>query len=212
MTHGRTVGHGAQHLIGDVQRFGLLSAAAVVDRYTEIVDRATRDASLPLAPRPADERETGWLVDSAARIAEAYLSLLDTTAALIANTAAPDPAVPEMERLVLPPTRPGLRSETSLWVHNRTSSAATCIDVHITSLMSSNGVSIPVGAVSFSQKRLDLVDAGTAREVRLRVDVPADQPLGDYHGLMLISAASLAPIAVHLDVDGRERARDDGHQ
>jgi hypothetical protein len=203
VTPGRTSGHGAQHLVGDVQRFGLLSAAAVVDRYTEIVDRATQNGS----PPPADERGTAGLVDSAARIAEAYLGLIDTTAALIANTATPDTAVPEMERHVLPPTRPGFSSETSLWVHNRTSSAVTYIDLHMTGLISSNGVSIPLGVVSFSQKRLDLVDTGSAREVRLRIDVPADQPAGNYHGLVLISAAPLEPIALHLGVDGRERAR-----
>lgn len=206
MTPGRTSGHGAQHLVGDVQRFGLLSAAAVVDRYTEIVDRATQNGSVQLAP-PADERGTAGLVDSAARIAEAYLGLIDTAAALIANTATPDTAVPEMERHVLPPTRPGFSSETSLWVHNRTSSAVTYIDLHMTGLISSNGVSIPLGVVSFSQKRLDLVDTGSAREVRLRIDVPADQPAGNYHGLVLISAAPLEPIALHLGVDGRERAR-----
>jgi hypothetical protein len=56
----QTGGHRAQHLIGDVQRFGLLSAAAVVDRYTEIIDRATRDGSLRLAPLAADERGADW--------------------------------------------------------------------------------------------------------------------------------------------------------
>jgi hypothetical protein len=212
VTHGRTSGHGAQHLIGDVQRFGLLSAAAVVDRYTEIADRATRDASLPLAPLPPDERAAGWLVDSASRIAEASLNLIDTTAALLANTAPPDRPVPEMERVVLPSTRPGFHSQTSLWVHNRMSSVVTYIDLHMTSLISSMGASIPVSAVSVSPGRLDLVDAGTAREVRLRVEVPAGQPAGDYHGLVLISAAPLEPIALHLVVDGPERTGDDSHQ
>jgi hypothetical protein len=212
VTPGQVGGHGAQHLIGDVQRFGLLSAAAVVDRYTEIIDRATRDTTLRLAPLPADERGAGWMVDSAARIAEASLSLLDTTAALFASRTKPDSAVPEMERLVLPPTSSGLSSETPLWVHNPTPSSAAAIDFHITSLISSNGVSIPVASLSFSPERLDVIGAGAAREVRLRVDVPVDQPAGHYHGLVLISAAPFEPIALHLDVDGRERAHDDGHQ
>lgn len=197
-------GDRAQHLIGDVQRFGLLSAAAVVDRYTEIIDRATRDGSLRLAPLAADEPGADWMVDSAARVAEAYLSLVDTTAALIENTAMRDTAVPEMEKVVLTPTRSGFNSETSLWVHNPTPSAATTIDLHTTSLISSGGVSIPVGSVSFSPERLDVVDAGTAREVRLRVDVPGDQPGGHYHGLLLISAAPVEPIALCLDVRGSE--------
>lgn len=212
MTPRQAVGHGAQHLIGDVQRFGLLSAAAVVDRYTELIDRATRDESFRSAPLPADERGTGWMVDSAARIAEAYLSLVDTIAALISNRAMPDTAVPNMERLILPPTRSGFGSETSLWVHNSTSSSAAAIDLHMTNLISSNGVSIPASAVSFSPERLDVVDAGTAREVRLRVEVPADQPAGHYHGLVLISADPSEPIALHLDVDDRARAGHDRNQ
>jgi hypothetical protein len=211
VTPAQTGGHRAQHLIGDVQRFGLLSAAAVVDRYTEIIDRATRDASFRLAPLAADERGADWMVESAARIAEACLSLVDATAALMGNTAMRNTAVPEMERVVLPSTRSGFSSDTSLWVHNPTLSSATAIDLHMTSLISSGGVSIPFASVSFSPERLDVVDPGTAREVRLRVDVPAGQPAGHYHGLVLISAAPVEPIALHLDVDGRQRARDDGH-
>jgi hypothetical protein len=205
-------GHGAQHLIGDVQRFGLLSAAAVVDRYTEIIDRATRADSFPLAPLPADHRRSDWMVDSAARIAEACLSLVDTTTELIANRAMPNTAIPPMERVVLPPARSGFSSETSLWIHNPTSSPADAIGLHVTTLISSNGVRIPVASVSFSPERLDVVDAQTAREVRLRVDVPADQPAGQYHGLVLISVASCEPIALHLDVDGHEWIRRDGHK
>ena len=94
MTPRQAVGHGAQHLIGDVQRFGLLSAAAVVDRYAELIDRATRDESFRSPPLPADERGTGWMVDSAARIADTYLSLVDTIAELIPNRAMADTAVP----------------------------------------------------------------------------------------------------------------------
>jgi hypothetical protein len=203
VTPEQAVGHGVQHLIGDVQRFGLLSAAAVVDRYTELIDRATRTDSFPLAPLSPDERGTDWLVDGAARTAEACLSLVDAIAALIPNTAMPDTAVSNMEKLILPPTRSGFASETSLWVHNSTSSSAAAIDLHMTDLISSRGAGIPATAVSFSPERLDVVGAGTVREVRLRVEVPVGQPAGHYHGLVVISAAPSEPIALYLDVDGR---------
>jgi hypothetical protein len=212
VTPRQAVGHGAQHLIGDVQRFGLLSAAAVVDRYAELIDRATRDDSFRSPPPPAAERGTGWMVDSAARIADTYLSLVDTIAELIPNRAMADTAVPNMERISLPPTRSGFGSETSLWVHNSMSYSAGAIDLHMTTLISSNGVSIPAASVSFSPKRLDAVDAGTAQEVRLRVEVPADQPPGHYHGLVLISAAPSEPIALHLDVDDRAGTGHDRNQ
>jgi hypothetical protein len=99
-----------------------------------------------------------------------------------------------------------------VWVHNSTSSSTAAINLHVTSLISSSGDSIPVTSVSFAPERLDVVDAETAREVRLRVDVPVDQPAGHYHGLLLISAAPFEPITLLLEVDGRERAGHDGQQ
>ena len=106
-----------------------------------------------------------------------------------------------MERLVLPATRSGFSCVTSLWVHNPTSIPEAGIHLHMTSLISANGVSIPVASVSFSPERLDLVAPGSAREVRLRVGLPADQPAGHYHGLVLISTAPFEPIALQLDVE-----------
>jgi hypothetical protein len=82
----------------------------------------------------------------------------------------------------------------------------------VTNLISSNGARIPAASLSLSPERLDVVDAGTAREVRLRVDVPADQPAGHYHGLVLTSAAPSEPIALHLDVDDRAIAGHDRNQ
>jgi hypothetical protein len=192
----------SRYLIGDVQRFGLLSAAAVVDRYTQIIDRATRDASFPPTSAPAEEVGMGWMADSAARVAEAWVRLIESTSALITSR----PGTAQLERVLLPATFTGSRSEISLWVHNRTASPAA-VDLHATSLTSSIGVSIPADAVSFLPERLDVVEVGQAREVRLRVDVPADQPAGSYHGLVLISAAPGGPIAVGLEVGDAPESR-----
>jgi hypothetical protein len=209
LTAGKAGTHGARHLIGDVQRFGLLSAAVVVERYTEIVDRAVRADGFGSAPR-LDTRADAWMVDSAANMAEVCLRLLDSAAALVSDR--PQGTAVEVEGLALSPTGSGFSSETLLWVHNPTSSSVSAIDLHMTSLISSNGVSIPAVAATFSPERLDVVEAGSAREVRLRVDVPADRPAGRYHGLVLSSAASSGPIAVHLDVFGRGRAGHDDYE
>ena len=190
------------YLIGDVQRFGLLSAAAVVDRYTQIIDRATRDASFPAASAPAEEFGTGWMADSAARVAEARVRLIESTSALITTST----CTAQLERVVLPATRTGSRSEVSLWVHNPTASPAA-VDLHAGILTSSIGVSIPADAVSFLPERLDVVGVGQAREVRLRVDVPAGQPAGTYHGLVLISAAPGEPIGIGLEVGEAPESR-----
>ncbi|HLF43260.1 MAG TPA: hypothetical protein VJA46_07015 [Acidimicrobiia bacterium] len=197
----------ARHLIGDVQRFGLLSAATVVDRYTDMVDRAISDDRLGSAPSPSDGLDPGWLVDGAARVAEAYLRFLEATAVLVASRAEGGDAAPEMERILLPTARPGSSSETSLWVHNPTPAPLGDIDIEVTGLMSSNGVTIPTEAVLASPQRIERLDASSSREFRLRVDVPRDQRVGSYHGLVLISESPGEPIALQLEVEDPEEDR-----
>ena len=71
-----TAGAGARDLVGEVQRFGLFSAAAVVDRYAALVDRAiARDGWAPAG----SDGGSGRPVDTAVQLAEAWLRLLDTT-------------------------------------------------------------------------------------------------------------------------------------
>ena len=195
------------HLIDHVQRFGVLSAASVVDRYTDMVDRSISDDRLGSAPSPSDGLDPAWLVGRAARLAEAYLKFLDTTAVLVASRAERGDAAPEVERLLLPAARPASSSETSLWVHNPTSAPSAGIDVEVTGLTSSNGVTIAAEAVSVSPQRIERLDPSTSRELRLRVDVPAHQPAGCYHGLVLISEAPGEPIALQLEVEEPEEDR-----
>jgi hypothetical protein len=198
VTAGEDAALGGRHLVGEVQRFGLLSAAAVVERYIEAVDRAVTTARLTPARLRPDEQDAGWLADSAARMAEACLRLLDSAATLMSDTAAPG-----TERVVLASARSGSRSETSLWIHNPTSSATAVADLHVTNLVSSQGLSVPVSAVSFSPPRVGPVEPGTSREVRLRIEVPAHHPAGQYYGLVLSSAAPDAPIMLRLDVEAQ---------
>ena len=174
---------GVRDLVGAVQSFGLFSAAAVVDRYVEIVDRSlTRGI-------PASVR------DGSAQVAEAWLRLLDTTSAVLGS------GVPREESLVLAPTRAGSSSEASLWVHNTTSSPAPAVDLHVTDLLSPNGHRIPADAVSLLPARVELLAAETSREVRLQVLVPAGQAAARYHGLVVTSAAP-EPLALRLEVHG----------
>jgi len=196
----------ARHLVGDVQRFGLFSAATVVDRYTAMVDRAMIDDRVASVPSSVDGLDPGALVDRAARMAEAYLRLLDTTA-LIASRAGRGEARPEMETIILAPARPASSSETSLWVHNPTSAGSAGIEISVTGLISSEGVTIPARAVRTSPQRVDRLDASTSREVRLRVDIPRDQPAGMYFGLVLISDTPRDAISLLLEVEPSEEAR-----
>lgn len=182
-------------LIGDVQRFGFLSAATVIDRYTGMVDRAI--AAGHGAPGVSLPDDNGALVDRAARLAEAYLRVVDATAALATG---PGEDGLSVERITLPASRPASRAETSIWVHNPTREAASCLHLEVTELVSSAGVSIPARAVSLSPPMIDRLHPSASREVRLRVDVPGGQSPGFYHGLVLISAAPDEPIGIRLEI------------
>lgn len=207
MSSGQDASQRARHLVGDVQRFGLLSAATIVERYIATVDRAL--ANHPLTgPGTFDQQDAGWLVDGATRVADAGTRVLDAVARLIANgTGEATPAGAE-DRLVLPSAQPGTHSEVSLWIHNPTPSPVSQVDLHATALASPTGLTIPAGAVTLSPPRVEVLAASGRQEVRLRVDVPADQPAGHYHGLVLSSAAPSDPLALRLEVQaqgGQER-------
>ena len=196
----------ARHLVGDVQRFGLFSAASVVDRYNAMVDRAMVDDGIASVPSSVDGLDPGSLVDRAARLAEAYLRFLDTTA-VIASRAGRGQARPEMETIILPPAQPASSSETSLWLHNPTSAASTGIEISVTGFISPKGATIPAPVVRASPRRIDRLDASTSREVRLSVDIPRDQPAGMYFGLVLISDSPGDAISLLLKVEPSEEAR-----
>ena len=177
---------GSRDLVGAVQSFGLFSAAAVVDRYIEFVDRAlTRDV-------PAPERDAG------VQVAEAWVRLLDTTSALLRSGVPQESAA---ETLVLPPTGAGRSAEASLWVHNTTPSPAPDVDLQVTGLVSAGGDRIAADAVSLLPAQVELLAAGTSAQVRLQVHVPAGQAAGRYHGLVVSSAAP-EPLALRLEVCG----------
>jgi hypothetical protein len=189
---------GARDLAGEVQRFGLYSAATVVDRYVEIVDRAiSRDG---LAPTPAREGAIpGWPADPTVQVAAAWLRLLDTSSALLRSGLPRDPTA---ATLVLPTVGPGRVSEVSFWIHNTTASPASDVELHATGLMSSSGEALGPETVSLLPARLDLLPARTSREVGLRVVVPAGQSSACYLGMLLTSAAPAEPMVVRLEVAG----------
>ena len=190
MTAGPDAAPGGRELVGVVQRFGLFSAASVVDRYAEIVDRAiARDLGPAAQPR----------ADLAGRLAQAWLGLVDAATAQLRDDA---PRHPPTATLVLPAAGPGLDSEASLWIHNTTSSPAVAVDLHATALLSTTGRTIPADAVSLVPGRLDLVPAGTSREVRLRVRVPPGQAAATYHGMVVTTAAPAEPMPTVLEVRG----------
>jgi hypothetical protein len=178
----------ARRLVEDVQRLGLSSASAVVQRYAVAVER-TLGAAPPVGgdglPDP------GTLVDTTARMARAYLDLLDGLAGLVGRGPAGT-----METVDLPASRPGGTGEVPVWVHNGTADSVE-VAVRPGPLVSADGVALPAAAVTVTPSSVTVPARGRA-ELRLRVDVPDAQPAGTYFGFALSTAA--APVALRLDV------------
>jgi hypothetical protein len=182
---------GARRLVEDVQRLGLSSASAVVDRYAVAVEEALGigpSVGSTAAPDP------GTLVEVTARMAQAYLGLLDGLAGLA--DAPRVRAEAGVETVRLPATPRGTSSRASLWVHNGTAEPVATA-VRLGPLVSADGVTLRVGTATLESPTVE-VPAGGRAEVLVRVDVPADQPPGTYFGLALAPGAG--PLALRLDV------------
>jgi len=213
------------HLIADVRRFGLLSASSVVDRYIDLVDRllgpdplARTDGSERVggpttrawfdgAVRPggtAASNDLGLLAEATARMAQAYVAMLDAAAHVVgapATTGAADGAP-----AVLPDTAPGGTAQVTLWLHNPTASDVCDVTVAVTSLVSPEGAAVPVASVH--PTLLPVLAAGSSTPVRLVTVLAPDQAPGTYHGLVLASADPDEPVAVRMRVvQPRETAR-----
>jgi hypothetical protein len=187
-------------LTEEVRHFGLLSADVVVDRYVHLVDRAIdgetrRPPEALVGPERPNPPDTSELAEGAARLATAWLRLLEATASLAdraAGTATP------VGRLELPATRPGLAAHGAIWVHNTTASP-TPVELAVTTLAGPTGLVIPADAVSFAPVSVDPVPPRASAEIRVRVRVPDGQGPGRYQGLILTAAAE-QPVVLRLDV------------
>lgn len=202
MSATRGAADGARHLARDVQRFGLLSAASVVDRYVDLVDRAlgrspAAATSTPSANRPAAAfmgTGTDPLVDSTTRVAEAFLGLLDAATLMLAADRSTE------EGLVLGPVPPGDTTQSVLWAHNPAAEPTSDVTVTLGPLVAAEGGSMGADAATCTPERLEGIAAGGSARLDVRVDVPHDQRPGTYHGLVLVSLAPQAPISVRVQV------------
>lgn len=197
MSGPRGAADGVRHLARDVQRFGLLSATTVVERYVDLVDRALGGPpTQPFVERPSSAGADGdatALVDSVARLAETYLGLLDAATRLVG----PSPSSPG---LVMTPVEPGGRSDSALWVHNSGTELTRAVTVTMSPLVSADGACIDATSARCTPARLTGIAAGGSAQLNVAVDVPFDQRPGVYHGLVLVSLAAEEPMPVALEV------------
>jgi hypothetical protein len=185
---GRSFAEGARRLAGDVQRFGLVSAAGVVDRYVTAADRALGQvlpgvldavgaAGAPSARAVGDGAGGGGAVaESAAALAQAWVQMLTLTTGVLPGGAAPRSGPAE---LVLPAVSAGEATQVSLWLHGAEDVPAPAA----TSMVGPHGAVLPADASTLAP-----VTSGGASpvEIRLRVAVPREQRPGCYRGLVVV--------------------------
>lgn len=200
MSGPRVTVDGVRDLARDVQRFGLLSATSVVERYVDLVDQAVGKATTPAPSRPGDRPwdpllggDTSALIDSATRVAEAYLGLLDAASSMTQRDAA-------AARLVLAAVRPGATSQAPLYVHNPGSDPSGALTVTMGSLMAADGACLREPSVRCVPARVEGIAPHGSVRLDVSVHVPSDQPPGIYHGVVVSSLAPAEPIGIMVEV------------
>ena len=200
MSAPRAAASGVRDLARDVQRFGLLSASSVVDRYIDLVDRAVGGGPAAPSPHPSDrpseqagDGDMSALVASAARLAEAYLDVLEAAAQTTETSAA-------TEVLTLDAGRPGEMLQSPLWVHNPGLEPSSAMTLTVGPLVASGGATLDATSVACVPG--DVRSIGPRESVRLEVTVavPSDQQPGVYHGFVVSSLAPSVPMRVTVEV------------
>ena len=200
--------------LGDIQRRGLEAANLVIGRLMGQVEAggplfgaqppgAAADGD---APRPAPD-----LNDLVAAYASLMSSFLGTLMGAMTTPGASAGSTPGRaangsssvvwaDPLTLPPTAAGGRSESELWLHNRSGAAVTDVRVHCGDLRRHDGWAIASSTIDFEPVHLDELPDLTSRGIRAVVDVPADTPPGIYRGTVLAANLPSLWLVVELDV------------
>ena len=177
----------AGRLIEQVQRFGLASASAVIDRYTAVAEAALgTDPARPLS------LESEQLSDAAAQAGAAYLALLAGAGALAERSEH------RPERVDLPPVAAGATTEAVLYLHNQTEHPIDAATIRIGRFLGAGGP-MTGGAAVVEPTSLALA-AGASAQARLRVRVPDTAPPGSYFAVALATAAPGDPVVLRLEV------------
>jgi hypothetical protein len=195
-----------RHLVGDVQRLGLLSAVSVADRYADLVDRVLGEAAdagqdWPDGgePPPSDVQtaDLQQLAGAAGALAQTWLGMIEATSGALSTAARAD-APPD--RLDLPATGAGEESVGSVWLHNPSALDHAAVVLAVTSLISAEGGSVAADEVRLEPAVVPLLRAGASAAVTVRVTTAPDQPAGLYHGLVVCSVAPDEPLPLTLHV------------
>jgi hypothetical protein len=177
-----------------VSRFGLMSAATIVDRYVIAARRALDGTARPGMPSSAAAGSPSRLAElagsAAAPILDTYLDLVDWFSSIDPETAS---------AVELPPASTGSSSLGTVWVHNDTTTSVGPLRVVVSDFIEAGGGHIDATVVVLTPRQLDSLAAHSAAQVDVEVRVARDQPSGTYHGLLLVSGSD-QPLPLRLQV------------
>ena len=201
--------------MADVQRAGLETAAAVVERMLELGRQSAR-APFPLhlpaeavggengdrddAAREGD-REARRLRADAERLLELWGESMRVLLDVVADAAEAgvDGAA---DRRSLGPVSPGARATGRAWLHVLDGPPAQPARLTATPFSAHDGAAIDAQAVSFEPPLLETFALRSSQEISLTVQVPEGSEPGVYHGHVLATGLPEVALAVRIEVTG----------
>jgi len=188
----------ALDIVGQVQVFGLASAAAVAERYIGTVDRYLAEHDAPVGTSEDDRGRGSPDLMWAACMEQALMQSLDRVGAWQDDVRLKS-RTPRQEILRLPPVPAGSDSRAAVWVHNPTT-APVVLTVRMSSLTSADGAVLPADEVVVETGGSVEVDAGGSAQVMLHVQVPSGTRPGHFHAVLTSTATPRQALPVLLEV------------
>ena len=204
--------------MADVQRAGLETAAAVVERMLELGRQSAR-APFPLH-LPAEAvggvngdrddaareggREARRLRADAERLLELWGESMRVLLDVVADAAeaGADGAGGAADRLSLGPVSPGARATGRAWLHVLDGPPAQPARLTATPFSAHDGAAIDAQAASFEPPLLETFALRSSQEISLTVQVPEGSEPGVYHGHVLATGLPEVALAVRIEVTG----------
>lgn len=204
--------------MADVQRAGLETAAAVVERMLELGRQSTR-APFPLH-LPAEAvggvngdredagreggREARRLRADAERLLELWGESMRVLLDVVADAAETraDGAGDAAGWLSLGPVPPGAQATGRAWLHVLDGPPAQPARLTATPFSAHDGAAIDAQAASFEPPLLETFALRSSQEISMTVQVPEGSEPGVYHGHVLASGLPEVALAVRIEVTG----------
>jgi hypothetical protein len=180
-------------LLSDVQRMGLTTATAVVDRFSAMVRTLGADVA------GGDPSPNVW-VAAVRDLAGMAQGMFDAVG--LAST--PSSVV---ETVVLPAVVPGAVATGRVWLHNTTAEAAHSLSLRYGQLIGSGSAMVPAACISLAPDDFLTAPPLTSVPIDIEIAVPGAQQPGTYHGHLVLSDPPGGAVGLRLIVTNGGPAR-----